>query len=168
MSKSISKRGNCKPIKLTACLLTNNPVLGSTLFCFIMLNFFAGIKNEIHRIQGLSFSCSASLQTHLQSYQMHRHRVPSIRWIISFRNLPNEFKKSVIFFMLHVITSTYSRFAQSCWMGLWCGGCCCCVAILLRVSLPFYRCFPSSDWIPWHLFSNWIVPFILHRPCIFV
>lgn len=39
MSKSISKRGNCKPIKLTACLLTNNPVLGSTLFCFIMLNF---------------------------------------------------------------------------------------------------------------------------------
>lgn len=33
--------------------------------------------------------------------------------------LPNELRKSVIFLMLPVITSMYSRLAQSCWICFW-------------------------------------------------
>lgn len=33
--------------------------------------------------------------------------------------LPKELRKSEIFLMLPVMTSMYSRLAQSCWIGLW-------------------------------------------------
>lgn len=34
-------------------------------------------------------------------------------------HLPKEFRKSVIFLMLPVMTSMYSLFAQSCWICFW-------------------------------------------------
>ena len=48
--------------------------------------------------------CASKLTLQFMAHQAKQHNKLS----------PNEFKKSEIFFMLHVITSTYSLFAQSC------------------------------------------------------
>lgn len=42
-----------------------------------------------------------------------------VRHFLILCYLPKELRKSEIFLMLPVMTSMYSRLAQSCWIGLW-------------------------------------------------
>ena len=73
--------------------------------------------------------------------------------------LPKEFRKSVIFLMLHVISSMYSLLAQSCWIWRWICDICCWpwsfpCAISVQIMLISNRQASDIPSKPWKFYSQ--------------
>lgn len=72
--------------------------------------------------QHLKVNIGWILSFHVSHHCDHTRKPTPIAWFHIFSilcYLPKELRKSEIFLMLPVITSMYSRLAQSCWIGLW-------------------------------------------------